>query len=119
MNCVRWSMGDASLHGMGTSSVPGQCFGCYPCPWTKLLPMSPDRTPRGSNPENQQRPGVAPKDAWTCPSGAPIKGNFTTYSGERCIYHPPGGQFYGKTKPERCYATEDEARRDGCRASKR
>src|SRR3989442_14871563 len=44
MNCVRWSMGDASLHGMGTSSVPGQCFGCYPCPWTKLLPMSPDRT---------------------------------------------------------------------------
>src|SRR5437899_6455456 len=45
MNCVRWSMGDASLHGMGTSSVPGQCFGCYPCPWTKLLPMSPDRTP--------------------------------------------------------------------------
>src|SRR5437879_823481 len=49
MNCVRWSMGDASLHGMGTSSVPGQCFGCYPCPWTKLLPMSPDRTLRASN----------------------------------------------------------------------
>src|SRR5881296_1218242 len=45
MNCVRWSMGDASLHGMSTSWVPGQCFGCYPCPWTKLLPMSPDRTP--------------------------------------------------------------------------
>src|SRR5881396_3539360 len=44
MNCVRWSMGDASLHGMGTEEVPGQCFGCYPCPWTKLLPMSPDRT---------------------------------------------------------------------------
>jgi len=62
---------------------------------------------------------VPPKDAWTCPSDAPIKGNFTTYSGERCIYHPPGGQFYGKTKPERCYAREDEARRDGCRASKR
>src|SRR6266568_6761584 len=47
MNCVRWSMGDASLHGMGTSWVPGQCFGCYPCPRTKLLPMSPDRTDRG------------------------------------------------------------------------
>src|SRR6266704_1635586 len=44
MNCVRWSMGDASLHGMSTSWVPGQCFGCYPCPWTKLLPMCPDRT---------------------------------------------------------------------------
>src|SRR2546425_952061 len=49
MNCVRWSMGDASLHGMGTSSVPGQCFGCYPCPWTKLLPMSPDRTVSRTN----------------------------------------------------------------------
>src|SRR5437667_2773176 len=47
MNCVRWSMGDASLHGMGTSWVPGQCFGCYPCPWTKLLPMCPDRTNNG------------------------------------------------------------------------
>src|SRR5947209_20578158 len=49
MNCVRWSMGDASLHGMGTSSVPGQCFGCYPCPWTKLLPMCPDRTRETAN----------------------------------------------------------------------
>jgi hypothetical protein len=47
------------------------------------------------------------KDAWTCPLTHPIKGNFTTYSGERCIYHMKGGQFYGKTKPERCYATED------------
>ncbi len=49
----------------------------------------------------------------------PIKGNFTTYSGEPCIYHPPGGKFYGKTKPERCYATGDDARQDGCRASTR
>lgn len=42
-----------------------------------------------------------------------------TYSGERCIYHVPGGQFYDKTKPERCYATEEEARQDGCRRSRR
>ena len=65
------------------------------------------------------RPGVPPQDAWTCPLPHPIKGNFTTYSGERCIYHMKGGQFYGKTKPERCYATEEEAVRDGCRRSKR
>jgi hypothetical protein len=44
MNCVRWSMGDAALHGIGTSLVPCQCFGCHPCLRTKLLPMSPDRT---------------------------------------------------------------------------
>lgn len=63
--------------------------------------------------------GVPPKDAWTCPASHQIKGNFTTSSGEPCIYHVPGGSFYGKTKPERCYATEDEAVRDGCRRSKR
>jgi hypothetical protein len=65
------------------------------------------------------RPGVSPQDAWTCPLSHPIKGNFTTYSGERCIHHLPGGQFYGKTKPERCYAMEADAVKDGCRRSKR
>jgi hypothetical protein len=65
------------------------------------------------------RPGVSPQDAWTCPLSHPIKGNFTTYSGERCIHHLPGGQFHGKTKPERCYAMEADAVKDGCRRSKR
>ena len=67
----------------------------------------------------QARPGVPPQDAWTCPVSHSIKGNFTTYSGERCIYHVPGGSFYTKTKPERCYATEADAVKDGCRRSKR
>ena len=65
------------------------------------------------------RLGTTPKDAWACPLSHPIKGNFTTYSGERCIYHVSGGGFYDKTKPERCYATEADARMDGCRRSKR
>ncbi len=65
------------------------------------------------------RPGVPPQDAWNCPITHTIKGNFTTYSGERCIYHVPGGQFYGKAKPERCYTTEADAVKDGCRRSKR
>jgi hypothetical protein len=65
------------------------------------------------------RPGVPPKDAWTCPVTQPIKGDFTPYTQERCIYHPPTGEFYRKTKPERCYATGDDARQDGCRASRR
>jgi len=30
------------------------------------------------------RPGVPPQDAWNCPITHTIKGNFTTYSGERC-----------------------------------
>jgi hypothetical protein len=69
--------------------------------------------------EPSARLGVPPKDAWTCSISHPIKGNFMTYSGERCIYHVKGGQFYGKTKPERCYATEADAVKDGCRRSKR
>jgi hypothetical protein len=69
--------------------------------------------------QTSTRPGLPPQDAWTCPRTHPIKGNFTTHSGERCIYHMKGGQYYSKTKPERCYATEGEARQDGCRRSKR
>jgi hypothetical protein len=50
-----------------------------------------------SSPSNGVRPGVPPSSAWTCPVSQPIQGNFTTYSGERCIYHISGGQFYGKS----------------------
>jgi hypothetical protein len=64
------------------------------------------------------RPGVPPQGT-SCPVSHPIKGNFTTYSGERCIHHLPGGEFYGRTHPERCYATEADAVNDGCRRSKR
>ena len=63
--------------------------------------------------------GSTPETPWTCPVSHPIKGNFTTHSGEPCIYHLPGGRFYADTKPERCYATWAEAVRDGCRRSKR
>src|SRR5262245_17315456 len=63
--------------------------------------------------------GEAPVSAWDCAADHPVKGNFTTYNGEPCIYHVPGGSFYAKTKPERCYATENEARADGCRRSSR
>jgi hypothetical protein len=72
-----------------------------------------------SSAERPRSRGVAPISAWECPATHPIKGNFTTYSGESCIYHVRGGAFYNKTKPERCYATADDARADGCRASKR
>ncbi len=74
-------------------------------------------TASGANSQGQL--GVPPTDAWTCPASHSIKGNFTTYSGEPCIYHMPGGRYYAKTKPERCYATEEDARKDGCRRSRR
>jgi hypothetical protein len=64
------------------------------------------------------RPGIKASESGICPPSHPIKGNFTTYSGERCIYHLPGQRFYPKTKAEQCYATEEDARQDGCRKSK-
>lgn len=64
-------------------------------------------------------PGIEPDQTGDCPLSHPIKGNFTTYSGEQCIYHMPGQRFYNKTKAEQCYATEADARRDGCRKSKK
>ncbi len=53
-----------------------------------------------------------------CPSEHPIKGNLTTSSGEK-IYHVPGGQFYDRTIPEECFATEADARAAGYRRSQR
>lgn len=48
----------------------------------------------------------------TCPATAPIKAK--TRSG---IYHVPGGRFYDRTVPDRCYATEAAAEADGYRRS--
>jgi hypothetical protein len=67
----------------------------------------------------QQRRGVSPASPWLCPMSHPIKGNLTTDSGERCIFHSPGGQFYDRTKAEMCYATSADAIADGCKASLR
>lgn len=65
------------------------------------------------------RPGVPPQGPWTCPLTHPIKGNFTpTDPRERCIYHVPRAEFYDRTKPERCYAIDTDAVKDGCRRSK-
>jgi hypothetical protein len=57
------------------------------------------------------RPGVAPETPWSCPSASPIKG-YLAQSGAR-VYFLPGTPFYDEASPERCYASEDEARSDG------
>jgi len=98
------------------TGVPGASRAA-PAAMGAAQPVLPGTTPGART--AQSRPGVPPQDAWTCPADHPIKGNFTPYSGERCIDHVPGGEFYAKTKPERCYASGEEAVQDGCRASKR
>ena len=55
---------------------------------------------------------VAPVDG-ACPASHPVKANDN--SG---IFHVPGGRFYDRTRPERCYATPEAATADGYRAAK-
>lgn len=56
-----------ALHLLGTR----QCVGCYPCPWTKLLPMYPDRIASASN-ARAQRTGRASRapGRWSAGFGA-------------------------------------------------
>lgn len=62
---------------------------------------------------SDERPGVPPDTPWACPASHPIKGYLTEESG--LVYYRPGGRFYEEASPTRCYASEDEARRDRAR----
>jgi hypothetical protein len=55
---------------------------------------------------------VAPVDG-RCPDGYMVKAN--SNSG---IFHMPGGRFYERTVPERCYASAEDAEADGYRRAK-
>jgi hypothetical protein len=62
----------------------------------------------------------APPRAWiaaqgdACPLSHPIKAKMSSR-----IYHLPGMVAYSRTHPDRCYATESAAKRDGFTAAKR
>lgn len=58
-------------------------------------------------------PWVEPSDG-TCPDGYPVKGKLK--SG---IFHIPGMLAYDRTRPDRCYATAEDAVADGLRPAKR
>lgn len=80
-------------------------------PETLAAMPSPGATSPGDDP--QPAPDwVEPVDA-ACPASHPIKANANSM-----IYHQPGGRFYDRTVPERCYATTEAAERDGFRAAK-
>ena len=65
-----------------------------------------------SGSKNEADTGVEPTDYQTCPEDYPLKGN------QSGIYHSPGQDYYDKTDPEECFATEGDAVRAGYRASK-
>ena len=82
-------------------------------------PTTPTSVAQVARPNTKERPGVPPESAWTCPVSQPIKGNLGAYSSGRCIFHVPDSELYGATQPERCYATADDARKDGCQGARR
>jgi len=83
-------------------------------------PTTPTTVEAAPRPVTEARRGVLPENSWACPSPQPIKGQFTTYTGGgRCVYHLPDGERYSATKADRCYATVEDARQDGCVASRR
>lgn len=73
-----------------------------------LLPLASPSSTRAL-----ERPGVSPETPWACPPTHPIKGYVTEESGR--VYYVPGSRFYEEASPERCYASEAEARGDGGR----
>ncbi len=86
-----------------------------PPQWPPLpvQPATPTPTP-AKQPPSAGVPGWLPAlDDGSTPPTHPIKANESSR-----IFHVPGGRFYDRTKPERCYATEAEAEADGYRRSK-
>ena len=82
-------------------------------------PTTPTSLAQATSPAAKERPGAPPESAWACPAAQPIKGNFNAFSSPRCIFHVPDSELYSATKPDRCYATIDDARQDGCQAARR
>jgi hypothetical protein len=72
----------------------------------------PAASPPVASPLVDARRWVEPVDG-ACPPGYPVKANDN--SG---IFHVPGGRFYDRTVPERCYASAEDAAADGYRAAK-
>lgn len=79
----------------------------------------PPFEPRAGSVEPAPAPPIDPEPAWVlpvdggCPDGYPIKANVGSH-----IFHVPGGRFYDRGQPERCYATAEAAERDGYRRAK-
>jgi len=94
-------------------SMSGRCLNFYRnCFWECLLHLI------NVGQKDLKRPGVPPPNKRSWSPTHPIKGNFTTRGGERCIFYMSGQRFYHKANPERSYANPEGVKKDGCRKSK-
>jgi hypothetical protein len=82
-----------------------------PTPHTKSAPFVPTTVSAPTPPD--AAPSWLRAVDGACPPGYPLKANES--SG---IFHMPGGRFYQRTIPDRCYATAADAEADGYRQAK-
>lgn len=111
----RWTAGMAAL---------GLVAGVAAVLWRRCCPTRPEQpatpvAPPVWPPFERRAPVAEAPPAWVapvegaCPAGYPVKVN------ERSgIYHVPGGRFYERTRPDRCYAEAAGAEADGYRRAK-
>jgi hypothetical protein len=62
--------------------------------------------------------GVPPRDSTRCPDGHSIKGYASKHARGEGIYYGPESPQYERVAPERCFASETEARQAGYRAGR-
>ena len=115
---IRWIFllalagGGAALLVRSRRALPSTAFFDVPDPAAVTVPTAPAVAAPVTEPADPAAPWVAPVDG-QCPEGYPVKANDN--SG---IYHLPGGRFYDRTVPERCYASAEGAEADGYRRAK-
>jgi hypothetical protein len=81
---------------------------------TPTQPSSPSSPSSASSAQPaSSASGWVPPALGACPDGYPVKAKQSSQ-----IYHVPGGRFYDRTVPDRCYADPAAAEADGYRASK-
>ena len=91
-----------------TTPTPAQ-----PPQWPEW-PSLPDETGAEAATSTSTEPAwLAANDDGSAPASHPVK--VKESSG---IFHVPGGRFYDRTKPDRCYPTAAAAEADGYRRSK-
>jgi hypothetical protein len=95
----------------GAAEWPPLVVADAPVPPTTFAAVPPDAADDHET-VSERATWLSPVDG-ACPEGYPIKANDN--SG---IFHVPGGRFYARTIPERCYANAADAERDGYRPAK-
>jgi hypothetical protein len=107
VRALRSQRGDADV-GASTSAPS------WP-PLSAANGAKPAAAPEPAPPAADSPPAVA----WVEPTGGACPDGYTVKATQSGLFHLPGGQFYDRSVPVRCYADAAAAEADGYRAAKR